>query len=251
MAVEPHVPADLHVARPVERLELQLTPCHLPRGKRPPGRLRFAAVPPFDLPGRTIDVPVRVSRRARRARIVVDPSRAVEIVLPLRAPRGTAERLLVQHRGWLERQLLKPPPEFELGLQRDDVVWLGGDARPRPQARDLARWYREQARVLVTRTVEREGARLRVTHRSLAIRDQRTRWASCSAKGALSFNWRLVLAPPDVLTYVVVHELCHRRRHDHSPAFWRLVEEAWPGHRAQRAWLDRHGPELLAYRPPR
>jgi predicted metal-dependent hydrolase len=207
-------------------------------------------MPRFELHGRAIEIPVRHSRRARRARIVVDSSRAVEIVLPLRAPRGTVERLLVQHRGWLERQLAKPAPVFELGLQRDDVVWLGGEQRSRPQTASLERWYREQARARVTRLVEREAARLRVTYRSVAIRDQRTRWGSCSANGALSFNWRLVLAPAEVLAYVVVHELCHRLRHDHSPAFWQLVEDAWPGHRAQRAWLDRHGPELLAYRPP-
>jgi predicted metal-dependent hydrolase len=205
----------------------------------------------FELDGHAIDIPVRVSPRARRARIVVDSSRAVEIVLPLRAPRGTAERLLVQHRGWLERQLAKPTPAFELGLQRDDVVWLGGAQRPRPRAASLERWYRDQARARVTRLVERDAARLRVTYRSVAIRDQRTRWGSCSAKGALSFNWRLVVAPLDVLGYVVVHELCHRIRHDHSPTFWRLVEDASPDHRVQRDWLDRHGPELLAYRPPR
>jgi predicted metal-dependent hydrolase len=95
-----------------------------------------------------------------------------------------------------------------------------------------------------------EGTQLEIGYASIAIRDQRTRWGSCSPRGALSFNWRLVLAPPEVLAYVVVHELCHRLRHDHSRAFWRLVEGAWPTYCEERAWLDEHGAELLAYRPP-
>jgi predicted metal-dependent hydrolase len=207
-------------------------------------------MPTIEIGGRSLDVPVRMSRRARRARIVVDASQAVEVVLPVRAPRVVADRLLEEHREWLERQLARPAKPFVLGLQRDDVVWLGGEAQRRPRVRSLERWYRERARAAASTLVASEAARLRVTYCSIAIRDQRTRWGSCSARGTLSFNWRLVLAPVGVLAYVVVHELCHRVRHDHSPAFWRLLEEARPGHREERAWLERHGPELLAYRPP-
>ena len=81
------------------------------------------------------------------------------------------------------------------------------------------------------------------------FRDQRTRWGSCSSRGTLSFNWRLALAPLEVLDYVVVHELCHLREANHSPRFWRLVGERRPGWREQRAWLREHGAELLAFRP--
>ena len=70
------------------------------------------------------------------------------------------------------------------------------------------------------------------------MRDQRSRWGSCSSKGALSFNWRLVLAPHDVLDYVVVHEVCHLVEHHHGAAFWRLVGSAAPGYRESKAWLD-------------
>jgi predicted metal-dependent hydrolase len=89
-----------------------------------------------------------------------------------------------------------------------------------------------------------------VAYGRIAIRDQRTRWASCSARGNLSFNWRLVVAPEPVLDYVVVHELCHRLRHDHSPEFWSIVAAARPTYARERRWLHEHGPELLAYRPP-
>jgi predicted metal-dependent hydrolase len=207
-------------------------------------------VPRVEAGGREVEVAVRRSARARRARIVVDAQQNVEVVLPQRAPLATVERLLAEHREWLERQLAKPAAEFRLGLQRDDVVWLGGMALPRPRVADLGRWYREQARADLERAAARESVRLRVGYRRLSVRDQRTRWGSCSTRGSLSFNWRLVLAPPAVLAYVVVHELCHLRRHDHSRAFWRLVEEARPTYREERVWLAEHGRELLAYRVP-
>lgn len=83
------------------------------------------------------------------------------------------------------------------------------------------------------------------TYTRITIRDQKTRWGSCSARGTLSFNWRLMLAPPAVLDYVVVHELCHLTHMDHSKAFWSLVESACPDYRTYRKWLKEHGQELI------
>jgi predicted metal-dependent hydrolase len=98
--------------------------------------------------------------------------------------------------------------------------------------------------------LHRESKRLNVSYRSLSIRDQRSRWGSCSNRGVLSFNWRLICAPQAVLNYVVVHELCHIVRHDHSPVFWQMVALARPTFRDERAWLAEHGHELLAYCVP-
>ena len=83
------------------------------------------------------------------------------------------------------------------------------------------------------------------TYNRITIRDQKTRWGSCSAKGTLSFNWRLMLAPPAILDYVVVHELCHLTHMDHSPAFWQAVGEVYPDYCAARKWLKDHGQELV------
>ena len=204
-----------------------------------------------DIGGRAVEIPVRVSRRARKLSIHVDVMRNVEIVVPRRTPQEDIDRLLLEHRAWLERELAKPPKTFHLGLQREDVVWIGGLALPAPRLPSLELWYREQARVEVTGAVEREAQRLEVTYMSVTIRDQLTRWGSCSKKGALSFNWRLILAPPAILTYVVVHELCHRIRHDHSAEFWETVAAARPTYAEERDWLAEHGPELLAYRVPK
>jgi predicted metal-dependent hydrolase len=79
----------------------------------------------------------------------------------------------------------------------------------------------------------------------LTIRGQRTRWASCSAQGAMSFNWRLLLAPAAVLDYVVWHEVCHLEVMDHSPRFWTLLASRCPDYRAHAAWLRRNGPALV------
>jgi predicted metal-dependent hydrolase len=204
-----------------------------------------------DIGGRAVEIPVRVSRRARKLSIHVDVLRNVEVVVPPRTTQEDIDRLLFEHRTWLERELAKPPKMFQLGLQREDVVWIGGLALPAPRLPSLELWYREQAHVEVVGAVEREARRLVVTYTRVTVRDQLTRWASCSKAGALSFNWRLILAPPAILTYVVVHELCHRIRHDHSPEFWEAVAAARPTYVDDRNWLAEHGPELLAYRVPK
>jgi len=203
-----------------------------------------------EIGGRLVDIPVRVSRRARKLTIHVDVLRNVEVVVPVRTRQEEIDSLIFEHRAWLERQLAKPPKQFHLGLQRDDVVWIGGLALRTPPVASVDAWYREQARTEITRVVEHECERLGVGITRLTIRDQRTRWGSCTRAGALSFNWRLVLTPQAILTYVVVHELCHRIRHDHSPEFWALVAEARPTYEEERRWLAEHGPEVLAYRVP-
>ena len=83
-----------------------------------------------------------------------------------------------------------------------------------------------------------------VRHKKIAIRDQKTRWGSCSSSGTLSFNWRLIMAPPEVLDYVVVHELAHFYHMDHSKAFWATVESVLPDYETHRNWLNEHGQEL-------
>jgi len=88
------------------------------------------------------------------------------------------------------------------------------------------------------------AALMGVTFGRVTVRDQRTRWASCSREGNLSFNWRLTLAPPETLDYVVVHELAHRLEMNHSRRFWAHVEKHFPDHRVHRRWLRKNGEAL-------
>jgi predicted metal-dependent hydrolase len=177
-------------------------------------------------------VEVRRSRRARKWTLSVPWDAPVRLTVPVWLDEREIERIVESHRPWIARERAKQRPRLRL----DPLAVSELEAR-------------RAARELVTMVIDDEAEALGVAVGRIEVRDQRTRWGSCSTRGTLSFNWRLVLAPFEVLDYVVVHELCHLREQNHSHRFWRLVESRRPGWRAQRDWLHVHGPELLAFRP--
>ena len=176
-------------------------------------------------------VEVRHSPRARRWRLEAPWGEPARLTVPQSTSRAEVERILAEKRSWIEEQRRHQLPR--LGLDRLAV----SESEARVAAREL-----------VTALAEEEAERIGVAYQRIRIGRQRTLWGSCSARGTLSFNWRLVLAPFEVLDYVVVHELCHLRVPDHSTRFWALVERHRPHWRHQRDWLREHGPELLAFR---
>jgi predicted metal-dependent hydrolase len=188
-----------------------------------------------DIGGRLVEIHVRESRRARRVSAVHRPGEPLELVVPV----GTSERLvdhaLATQRDWLARRL---------AAERPPVLDLGSVTLTEAEGRRLAR-------DCVGEAGERVASQLEVSFRRITIRDTRSLWGSCSPTGRLSFSWRLILGPPEVLEYVVAHELCHLRIGGHPPSFWRLVESVRPTYRREREWLRDHGWELLAYRPAR
>lgn len=215
------------------------------------------------------DYTVRRSPRARSVRVRVDVERGVEVVLPARAPERAAAAAVAELRPWIERRLVEvtavrgrlaaragwlPYLDERLALVEEPgrtrvhrrgpelLVPAGaGDA-----ARDaIERWYRRAAREEVGGRLDRATASAGLGYARLSIRGQRTRWASCAPDGAMSFNWRLLLAPERVLDYVVWHEVCHLEVADHSRRFWALVETRCPDWREPAAWLRRHGQELV------
>jgi predicted metal-dependent hydrolase len=231
----------------------------------------------------TIPYRIRRSERARRARILVDGD-GVEVVVPRRFPLREVEPFVEEKRAWIERTLRRlreteaelPAPRLEdgglvpylgeslrlsvrvePGRQREHVARRGDVLRVALPAdahqllpgdgalRDaLERWYRKRARIEVGPRLDAACARAGTTYTRLQIRGQRTRWASCSSTGAMSFNWRLLLAPEEILDYVVEHEVAHLDVLDHSPRFWRLLASRSPGWREHEAWLRRHGHAL-------
>jgi predicted metal-dependent hydrolase len=199
-------------------------------------------------------------------RVRVDPrDGAVEVVLPRRAPEREAAAAVTQLHGWIERHRARAAANAQRVAARGATVpYLGqtltlvaepgrtrvhragdtlrvpdGDARAA-----LERWYRRQARQEAEPRLARATAAVGREHTSLTIRDQKTRWGSCSARGAIALNWRLLLGPEPVLDYVIGHEACHLAVMDHSPRYWALVAELMPGYAAPRRWLREHGATL-------
>jgi predicted metal-dependent hydrolase len=190
----------------------------------------------------------------------------VEVVLPAHAPERAAAAAVRELTPWIERRLsegrqtlarvaeragtvpylgeslvLVPQPGRTRAHRREGELLVPiGDHRPA-----VERLYRRLARVEVAARLDRAVAVVGNSYAGLSIRSQSTRWASCSSSGAMSFNWRLLLAPEPVLDYVVWHEVCHLDVRDHSPRFWALVERRCPGWREQRDWLRRHGATLV------
>jgi predicted metal-dependent hydrolase len=122
----------------------------------------------------------------------------------------------------------------------DELVVRPGSRDRRSIERVLEDWFRERAEEAISRAVELHAPPLRVTPGEVVLRDPKSRWGSASKRGRLMFSWRLVLAPPEALETVVVHELAHLRVFGHGPGFWRLVAGRRPDHLAQRAWLRTH-----------
>ena len=200
--------------------------------------------------------------------------------MPWRASAAAVDAFLEASQPWLAARAAEAERPSALGLDRPGVVWLGGEpvpvewradgarqagaTRPGATLRDgrlvvsgpaaaavatVERWYRREARARLEAGVAAEAAALGVRPARVTVRDTTSRFGSCSSTGTLSFSWRLVIAPPAVLDYVVVHELCHLREPNHGAGFWRLVAEARPGFAVERRWLSEHGRELLAYVP--
>jgi predicted metal-dependent hydrolase len=132
--------------------------------------------------------------------------------------------------------------EATQGRQNRFVVRLGRDGRT--TATMLEAWLRERAHATIAERASAFALALDVRPTRISVRDQRTRWGSASRSGALSFSWRLILSPPEVLDAVVVHELAHLRIRGHSRAFWALVERHAPQTPAARRWLREHAREL-------
>jgi hypothetical protein len=126
----------------------------------------------------------------------------------------------------------------------DELVIRRGTRERRTDAAILEVWLRSQARTAIAQRVARRAGAMGVRPVAFALRDPRSRWGSASRRGRLSFSWRLVLAPPEALDTVVVHELAHLQVFGHGPRFWSLVESQRPDHRVWRRWLHDHATEL-------
>lgn len=223
---------------------------------------------------RTVTYTLRKSPRARWLRIQMNAGSGLTVIQPSGCGDRRLQRFLKEKQSWILRMVeryesmgIQPERSIEPG---DTVSYLGqpikvlvrdgaygedfrlergclmaGRAEPgkRLSVR-LEQWYRERAAELFTRKVKEWSHRIGVRPGDISIRGQKTRWGSCSLKGRLSFNWKLLMAPEPVVDYVVSHELSHLMEMNHSPRFWSVVSQYCQHWREHRRWLRVHEAEI-------
>lgn len=236
----------------------------------PPGSIVIT-----DTDGTEFRLPTRRSARARRMLLRVDPAHGgPELVLPDGVSPDIGADFARRHLGWLRVRLARLPARIGL-VDGAEIPILGVPHRLRHRpdqrggvwrladpdgsaelhvaghaehlARRVTDFLKAEARRAIAPRARGYATALDRSPGRITVRDTASRWGSCSARGDLSFSWRLVLAPEAVLDYVVAHEVAHLVEMNHSAAFWRLVERLMPGYEHQRAWLKRHGGKLHAY----
>ena len=175
---------------------------------------------------------VRSSRKTLAVQIRADGT--VIARAPLRMPKDRILCFLSEKASWIRMQQGKMQ-------ERENMRQQAGIHLDAAQEKEL----RERAKSVLAQRTAYFARQIGVTYGRITVRDQKTRWGSCSQTGNLNFNFRLILAPPEVLDYVVVHELCHRRQMNHSAQFWQEVAQVLPDYRKRKAWLTENGWRLM------
>ncbi|OYX15215.1 MAG: metal-dependent hydrolase [Rhizobiales bacterium 32-66-8] len=244
------------------------------RQDKPP-RPRAAEAIELRLDDEVVRVTVRRHPSARRLTLRVRAAtRDVTLTAPTHVSLASAEAFAARHVAWVRARLVRLPQTvpFEDGqviplrgvphrithrAGTRGTCWTetGPDGAPllcvagaAPHvARRVADYLKRLARTDLTAAVARHAAALRVEIAAITLRDTSSRWGSCSVDGKLSFSWRLILAPPEVLEYLAAHEVAHRLEMNHGPHYWRHVERVYPARRTAEAWLRTHGAALHRY----
>jgi predicted metal-dependent hydrolase len=220
--------------------------------------------------GRAVELNVRLNTRARRLIVKVHPATGeVMVIAPSRRALDRAVEFAHSEAAWIARQLAQVPSRVALMpgaripfrgqehlIQRRDtgpvaldpdnaVILVSGRLEHAP--RRILDFLKRRAKNELEALALDYGARLGIKPRRITVRDTASRWGSCSSTRSLSFSWRLILAPPFVLDYVVAHEVAHLKEMNHGPAFWRIVRELAGDVRKPQAWLRQHGSALHRY----
>lgn len=162
-----------------------------------------------------------------------------DLSVTVRAPYGITEKyieeFLNKNEIWISKQM------HEIKVKKKSIESRDAENITLDKIKALA----DQALEIIPARVEYFAKIIGVTYGNITIRNQKTRWGSCSSKGNLNFNCLLMLAPPEVLDYVVVHELCHRKQMNHSKAFWTEVEKVFPDYKKSIKWLKEEGSQIM------
>jgi predicted metal-dependent hydrolase len=213
---------------------------------------------------RPFDYSLRVSRRAKYAKLQIKPYGGLEVVIPVRFPKQAVPQLVNQHAEWISKQLEKQqqrtsaavlPRVIYLAINDSLTDVMYGSNRPGCQAqsnhliitdgdyrqsvKQLRKWIRKQAWQILPPLLERLSVATGLDYKKISIRSQKTRWGSCSTSGTISLNDQLLFVDRASAEYLLIHELCHRHQMNHSAKFWQLVETHCPNYRAHEAALTR------------
>lgn len=215
-------------------------------------------------------------RRRRRIAITVSPANEVKVLLPYYAPKKVALDLVARQTDWILRQIennknkspverkkfqegetylylgkekylaLEPGKKSLVRLNNDKLTVSLPESKPTDHIKTLIiKWYKDMAKDILEDRTALYAPQVGKTAKKISVRSARGRWGSCSASGNISYNWKLIMAPLDVIDYVVVHELCHLVHPNHSRSFWALVASIMPDYKEHSRWLTNHAPAIL------
>lgn len=218
---------------------------------------------------------IRTNRRKSADIRVEDGS--VSVIVPTNTSPERIDQLLAAKRSWIREKIIlhreSAPASNKQYVSGEAFAYLGrnyrlkvergnfapvklvngrllvtipqGNEQPHMVRNALVRWYKRQAQQKLADKVERFAPMVGVEHTGVGIKTFRSRWGSCTAKGKLEFNWQIMMAPNRMVDYVVIHELCHLIRHDHSPEFWREMARVMPDYQLCRDWLRENASRLF------
>lgn len=218
-----------------------------------------------------LDIEYKYSSRRRSIGLLVTAEGKLVVAAPWGTPAAEIARAVARHRDWLERKVaerqeawarLKEGTAYFLGRPYRltasknglEVTLKGKEMQVRQESGaslwpTLRAWLARQADAYINARLAFFAPQLRVKVRPGEMREWRRRWGECHPDGHLRFNWRLIMLPPEIIDYVVVHELAHLLAPGHNPRFWGVVAAILPDHKARRQWLNRYGTPYLVWQP--
>lgn len=187
-----------------------------------------------------------IERKAvRHARINVNEKKEVRFIIPKSFSEDEIQRLIVQKSDWIKDKLAFFEKEeiLDFELPKANILYLG-EAHPKPKT-DVVKWYRKEAKNYLSKRTEFLAKKNNFKYNRLFVRDSQNKWGNCSKENNISLNWRLIKAPPQVIDYVILHELCHSVILKHTQAFWLKLSTVCPSYNEQAEWLKKYGKSLF------
>lgn len=219
-----------------------------------------------------IEIDQIIRSRRKTLALIVKGDGSLIVRAPMRTPKYRIEEFVTEHYPWIEKKRMEmqslglpTSKQYSTGEQfmflgqsfpleivqnQKEALILNGNFKlaqsvSKHAEEIFARWYREQARTIISERVNLFANGYGFQYKGIKITSATTRWGSCSVNSSLNFSWRLILAPLEQVDYVIVHELVHTIHHNHSERFWAKVKDIMPDFKERQKWLRKHGPQLM------